>query len=339
MAPSVPLSASNFIRSQKCVKPPVPTKSFAGQIVIVTGSNTGMGLEAARHIARLGAEKVILAVRSLERGRAAASSIVQSTRCAESVIEVWQLDLASYGSIQAFANKVESDLLRLDAVIENAGMLAETFELAEEDERTIKVNVLGTMLLALLLLPKLRRTAQGFNKDVVLTFTGSWMHWTTDFPERNADSIFDALADEKSARMANNERYSTSKLIELLAFRELVARLTQPQSGHIVTSMINPGGVATDITRDGKGLLFKAFVRVSKMVFLRTAEEGSRTLVHAAEGGRETDGQYLDDCQPARPELVSPFVTSKEGVDAQAKVWRDIMQRLERVKADVADNI
>ncbi|KAM0427875.1 hypothetical protein ACHAPT_007334 [Fusarium lateritium] len=339
MAPSVPLSASNFIRSQKCVKLPIPTKSFTGQMVIVTGSNTGMGLEAARYIARLGAQRVILAVRSLERGKAAAASIVQSTGCVERVVAVWELDLASYDSIQKFVAKVERDLPRLDVVVENAGMLTEEFALAEEDERTIKVNVLGTMFLALLLLPKLRKTAEEFGTDVVLTFTGSWMHWTTDFPERNTDNIFDELADEKKARMANNERYSTSKLMSLLVFRELVANLTQPKAGHIVTSMVNPGGVATDITRDEKGFLFKAFVKLSKIVLLRTAEEGGRTLVHAAEGGCETDGGYLDDCQPARKELISPFVRSQEGAQVQVKLWQEVLNKFERVRPGVTKSI
>ncbi|KAF5988825.1 retinol dehydrogenase 12 [Fusarium bulbicola] len=59
---------------------PVPTTSFQGQTIIVTGSNTGLGLEAARHFVRLDAELVILAVRSLEKGEAAKASIEASTK-------------------------------------------------------------------------------------------------------------------------------------------------------------------------------------------------------------------------------------------------------------------
>ena len=202
--------AGHFLRSQVVLKLPVPTKSFAGKTVIVTGSNTGMGLEAARHIARLGAARMVLAVRSLERGRAAAASIAKSTGCSDKVIQVWQLDLASYASVQAFAARVDTELERLDVVVENAGLLTEIYEWADDDEKTIKVNVLGTMFLALLLLPKLRKTAEDFSTDVVLTFTGSWMHWTTNFPEKDAKNIFDALANEKGARMGGNERYTAS---------------------------------------------------------------------------------------------------------------------------------
>jgi hypothetical protein len=50
---------------------PYPTKDFTGQTIIVTGANTGLEFEAAKHFIRLHASKAILAVRSLEKGRVA----------------------------------------------------------------------------------------------------------------------------------------------------------------------------------------------------------------------------------------------------------------------------
>ncbi|KAF2162214.1 hypothetical protein M409DRAFT_27221 [Zasmidium cellare ATCC 36951] len=335
MAPAVPLSLSNFWTSQRCVKLPIPTKSFAGKTVIVTGSNSGMGLEAARHIVRLGAEKTILAVRSLERGQVAAQSIQETTHCSKDAIEVWQVDLADYSSIKAFAERANT-LRRLDVVVENAGTLTYKYQEIDGDESCVRINTLGTLFMALTLLPKLRATAEEFDTDVVLTFNGSWMHWTTDFPEQNAEKIFEELADEKSARMA--ERYPTSKLILLLAFRQLHAQLRQPSKGHIITSYVNPGGVATDITREMNGFLSSIFLKVLAKTFLRTAEEGGRTLVHAAEGGRDTDGKYLDDCRSDRPEVVSPFVTSERGEKIAVKVWKEVLERFESVQPGISKN-
>ena len=73
---------------QLFIRLPYPTSSFAEKTVIITGSNTGLGKEAARHIARLGAETLILAVRSLEKGEAAKRDIEKSTKCGKDVIQV-----------------------------------------------------------------------------------------------------------------------------------------------------------------------------------------------------------------------------------------------------------
>jgi NAD(P)-dependent dehydrogenase (short-subunit alcohol dehydrogenase family) len=192
----------------------MPTKSFEGQNVIITGSNTGIGFDCAKYMVTLKAAKVILAVRNLQCGHRAAASIVQATGCPENVIEVWELDLASYDSIKKFATRVNSptSLGRLDIMIANAGILTQVAKSAEGDEETIKVNVLGTFLLNFLMLPKLRETAERYNTTVVMTITGSWMHWTTDFPERNAENIFETLADIAHARMADYERFVLQSL-------------------------------------------------------------------------------------------------------------------------------
>lgn len=197
-----------YLKSQLRTTLPVPTKSFTGQTIIVTGSNTGMGLEAARHLVRLGAASVILAVRSTTKGEAAAASIRSSfpdrrPEDLESVVQVWPLDLASHASVRAFAARADAELERLDVVVGNAGMYVykSGFSLAEGDEATITVNVVSTLLLGLLLLPKLRETSVRHDKECVLTFTGSFVHLMTAFPEGKSENIFSALADEKTARM------------------------------------------------------------------------------------------------------------------------------------------
>lgn len=190
----------SHFNSQLCVTLPIPTKSFANQTIIITGSNTGMGLEAARYLVRLGAAKVILAVRSLPRGQAAAESILASEK-RPGVVEVWELDLARYASVEAFAQRVYQTLPRLDVVVANAGVFHFKFEMAEQDEANITVNVVSHMLLALLLLPKLRETAAMTGKAGVFTFTGSFTHWMTEFPERRSENIFRDLAVKEKARM------------------------------------------------------------------------------------------------------------------------------------------
>ena len=165
----------------------------------MTGSNTGLGLEAARHFARLGAAKVILAVRTISKGEAAKESIEESTD-RKGVVEVWQLDLGSYKSVKDFAKKAEG-LDRLDAVVENAGIAKSTWSVLEDNEATITTNVVSTFLLGLLLLPKLRESGQKFNLTPHLAVVSSEVHAWSPMNERKSESIFGALNDKETAKM------------------------------------------------------------------------------------------------------------------------------------------
>ncbi|RSL62491.1 hypothetical protein CEP54_005678 [Fusarium duplospermum] len=80
---------------------PYPEQDCTGRVVIVTGSNTGLGLEAARHFVRLNASKVILACRNVDKGEAAKKDIEESTG-RRHVAQVWHLDLCSYESVKSF---------------------------------------------------------------------------------------------------------------------------------------------------------------------------------------------------------------------------------------------
>ena len=191
----------SFVYSQLFVTPPYPEADFSGQTVIVTGSNAGLGFEAARHITRLNAEKVILAVRSLEKGEKAKKSIEESTG-RQGAVEVWPLDLSSYDSVKEFVKRAES-LKRLDVVLENAGMFPQGFVLAEDYEATITVNVVSTFLLALMILPKLRETATRYNITPRLTIVSSEVHGFTTLPEKSSPEIFTKLNDKETANMSD----------------------------------------------------------------------------------------------------------------------------------------
>jgi retinol dehydrogenase 12 len=237
-----------FLRSQIFISPPSPTASFAGKTVIVTGSNAGLGLEAARHIYRLGASLLILAVRNRKKGLNAKEWILascpdRSPQGKSAGIEIWDLDLSSYASVKAFAAKALG-LERLDVLLENAGVMTtqwttdkETCVLGGqqtvefEDERQLKVNVLSTGLLAALLLPKLQETSRKFGVRTNLGFVTSEMYQMAQFKEmsfmgqKRQGGILGAMNDEK--RSDNQDRYPVTKLLEIMIVREMVRRLNQ----------------------------------------------------------------------------------------------------------------
>lgn len=189
----------SFLYNQLFVTPTLsPTLSFAGQTVIVTGSNVGLGFSAAQQIAQRGASRVILAVRTVSKGEIAAQKIRDSLPSSKTQLEVWPLDLSSYQSVKDFAARANAELERLDVLLENAGVGMFEFTLQEEDEASIKTNVLSTTLLALLLLPKLRESAQKFGIIPRAVIVSSNVGFLAKFKERHAENIFDELNNPRS---------------------------------------------------------------------------------------------------------------------------------------------
>jgi NAD(P)-dependent dehydrogenase (short-subunit alcohol dehydrogenase family) len=155
LQPSTVSFGKVFFNNQFREKPrwPAPNTSLSGKTAIITGGNTGLGYEAALQLLGLKISKLILAVRSLERGGVAAATFRKLYP--KAAIEVWQLDMSSYPSIQAFASRVETQLSRIDIVLLNAGGMRLQFtpNKGTGHEETVQVNYLSTVLLAMLFLP------------------------------------------------------------------------------------------------------------------------------------------------------------------------------------------
>lgn len=107
----------------KWVVPKDTRPSFAGRNIIVTGANVGLGYEAALKFVQLGANKVILGVRTLSKGDDA-KKLIESKTGRKGVVEVWHLDMLDYTTIKAFADKANRELDHLDVAILNAGVIA-----------------------------------------------------------------------------------------------------------------------------------------------------------------------------------------------------------------------
>jgi NAD(P)-dependent dehydrogenase (short-subunit alcohol dehydrogenase family) len=127
----------------------------AGKTYIITGANTGLGFEAAKHLATLGAAKVILGVRNPAAGQAAKLEIDTAAGLGphSDVVQVWPLDLCSYASVRAFAKRAGDELARIDGLVLNAAVALATREVAEGHAKPVTVNVVSTLALAVLLLP------------------------------------------------------------------------------------------------------------------------------------------------------------------------------------------
>ncbi|KAM0420904.1 hypothetical protein ACHAPT_011293 [Fusarium lateritium] len=191
----------NFVRSQWTHLPLVPTAATViGRTYVVTGANTGLGFECAKQLVKLGAKRVVLGVRSIEKGEAAAAVIAKEIG-REGVCQVWRLDLASLDSVEEFAKKLQT-LDRIDALIQNASVALAEFTLSEGVETSITVNVLGTMLLAIRAMPKLQESARTFaiNPHLVIVSSLTGFQCEGVLEKHNGD-LFEVLS-TKEADMA-----------------------------------------------------------------------------------------------------------------------------------------
>ena len=204
-----------------------PTPSLSRKTMIITGANTGLGYSSASTLLSLGTHRVILAVRALSKGEAAAVRLRTETRCPPDAVEVWELDMGSYASVLAFAERAKG-LERLDACIANAGVRMAEFKLAAGDggrghEETITTNVISTFLLAFLLHSILAASSVRFPGDgpAYFSIVSSELYLMAKFTESDAveGKIFAAFDDEKGTNLS--DRYNVSKLLVNLMVRQM----------------------------------------------------------------------------------------------------------------------
>lgn len=229
-----------FVYRQFIHEPPIPTASFKGRTAIVTGASSGLGLEACRWMVRLGASQVILACRNVDKAKTAAKDVEATTLCSSDTLQVRPLDMSSYGSVQAFSDRVKAELPRVDVLIANAGLGTQKFRMTEDNEETITTNVVSMSLLAFLLHPKLRETAAKYNTQTHFTVTASELYEVAKFEERNAPAgqLFATLNDKSTANMF--DRYNVSKLLAIFIVKQ-IAVLSPINSSGVIVNCVAPG--------------------------------------------------------------------------------------------------
>jgi NAD(P)-dependent dehydrogenase (short-subunit alcohol dehydrogenase family) len=225
-----------------------------GRTYVVTGANSGIGLAAARELARSGA-RVVLAVRDTAKGERAAASIEGDT-------EVRELDLASLSSIKKFANAWEGDL---DCLINNAGVMAvPESRTADGFEMQIGTNHLGHFALTNQLLPHVT--------DRVVTVASG------------AHRIGKIRLDDLNWEQGGYQRwgaYGQSKLANLLFTLELENRLVDAGSD-VHAYAVHPGYAATNLQNRTENFLQNALMAVGNRVIAQSDEMGALPTLYAA---------------------------------------------------------
>ena len=291
---------------------------LSGRRIVVTGASTGLGEETARALAAHGAS-VTLAVRDLARGRAAADRIRGSVDHAD--LEVSELELGSLASVRAFADDFLSRNSSIDALINNAGVMAcPQATTVDGFEMQFGTNHLGHFLLSVLLAPALVTGAPSR-----LVSLSSYGHTSADVDlddwnfERTPYEPFIAYGRAKTA----------NALFAVGFQRRYGDRGVQAFSVH-------PGGIHTELGRHMSAQTRAAIAeRAGKIAGFdwKSIPQGAATSVWAATAP-ELDGHggaYLEDCHIAevtddrrRSDGVRPYALDVTRADA---LW-ELSERL-----------
>jgi len=255
-------------------------------VAVVTGANTGVGLETARGLAERGMT-VVMCSRDPERGRAALEDVRASTGSGS--VELVRLDLASLESVRAAAAEILERHPRIAILVNNAGaVLSDRRTTADGFEATFGVNHLGHFFFTKLLLPALEAGAPSRIVNVA-----------SDAHRMSFGLDFDDLQWERR-RYRGLGVYADSKLANILFTRELARRL---EGKGVVAHAVHPGVVGSRFGWDGDTRGWFAFgVKLVKPLLL-TPAKGARTSLHVAtseEAGRSS-GLYWARSRPIKP--------------------------------------
>ena len=303
--------------SDKWTTADIPDQS--GRTAVVTGANSGIGLIAARELARKGAA-VVLACRNTAKGDAATAAIRQDAPGA--AVEVRALDLADLSSVHAFAEAQDGPL---DLLVNNAGVMGIPRAHTKDGfEMQFGVNHLGHFALTGLLMPQLR---QAENPRVV----------TLSSTAHKVGRInFDDLQGER--RYFRWAAYAQSKLANLLFAYELQRRADDA----LKSTAAHPGYAATNLQTRGPeagGVLTRiedAFMAVANRVVAQSDEMGALPTLYAAveelPGGTYAGPDGFQE-QRGHPTPVGSTSASKDR-EAARRLWQ-VSEELTGVQYDL----
>lgn len=252
------------IRVTKRAKP--DAKSLAGQVILITGANRGMGKIVAEDCAARGA-RVVMGCRDLGAAAKAIDDI--RTRNPSADIVACQLDLSSFASVHGFAGAVMQNEQKIDVLVNNAAIVpAERTMTADGHEMMIQVNYFSPVMLTLLLAPFMERTST----DPRIISVGAVGHaYVKDIYWQDMDSV--------SASFSPFMVYLHSKLALMLFVRELAVRRSANRGARVYC--VDPGISPTELvtgTQPKTGLKAKLTSGIMGTVG-RTVQQSADSIV------------------------------------------------------------
>lgn len=259
------------------------TRDLTGKVAIITGGNTGIGLEVVKDLARRNA-RIIMAQRSVTRGQQAAELVIAET--GNQNIEVRECDLSRLRSVRAFCEDVLAKEAQLDLLICFAGGGAPWGRHLTEDgvELQFAQNHLGHFLMVTSLVDLLKKSAPA---RVVIVSSLAHKLGRFDLPNMIA---FDQYVQHPFMQ------YADTKLANVIFAKELAERLA---GSGVAVNALHPGTVYTNGIKFNSIFYLKAFLLLLCALYGKSTRDGAETIIHlaACEEVEGVSGQYYADCK------------------------------------------
>lgn len=282
-----------------------------GQTFVITGANSGLGLESTRNLVGAGAH-VVMACRNIAKAEAAARDVRNSSP--QGTVEIRELDLSSLASIRRFSELLITDRIAVNGLMNNAGLMALDESRTEDGfETQIGVNHFGHFALTGLLLPVLLQTP---NSRIVNV--SSMGH------RPGKIHLDDLMCDRR--RYSRWGAYFQSKLANLLFTAELERRLRSAQVTTIALAA-HPGTARTELGKTGSSATNVVMRRLTP-VLVRTGIEGCESQVRAMIDPEATGQQFYGPRfhMFGAPKLEVPSRRARNAEDAR-RLW-EISEKL-----------
>lgn len=232
------------------------------RVCLVTGANSGIGLEIAKGLARQGAT-VVMAARNSEKGEAAREQVVRET--GNDRVELLLADLGSLAQVRRLAGDFLARHDRLHVLVNNAGLVLTRRQVSEDGyEQVFAVNHLAPFLLTNELLGALKASAPS---RVVTVSSDAHRNQRVNFDDLHSEGFYFGF-----------RVYGTSKLANILFTTELARRL---EGTGVTANAVHPGFVASNFGRNNGGP-FRGFVTILQRLIGDSPEEGAQTPLYVA---------------------------------------------------------
>jgi NAD(P)-dependent dehydrogenase (short-subunit alcohol dehydrogenase family) len=255
------------------------------KVIIVTGANSGIGLETARVLALRGAHVFVLA-RSEQKGEEAASEIKKSVPNAN--LTVMKIDLSSSRSIRSFVEEFKKLNLPLHVLINNAGCMAlpERSETEDGLEFQMGTNHIGHFYLTSLLTDKLIESQP--SRVVCLASSA----------HRMADLSFLSSEKLESTKYGPWSAYGNSKFANMLHAKGFNEHYS---TKGVIAYSVHPGGIWTNL--QSHVTIGMRLLMILITPFFKTIPQGAATTVYCAvtPGIEKHGGSFFEDCNASKP--------------------------------------